>query len=190
MTPGTYQVRLRVGTQQWEQALEVRADPRLQVSAAALAVQLKLARQLADALDRSTSALFEARSLRAQSQERAAHANAELAGPLRAFDGELAALLKPAGDHPQAQARRGLEALNGDFATLYEQVNRADVAPTEAQTAATAQAAADWQALETPWQALRGAKADALNARLAGAQLAPLQPQREPPEDLDMADLE
>lgn len=190
VTPGTYQVRLRVGTQHWEQALEVRADPRLQVSAAELAAQLKLARQLADALDRSTSALFEARSLRAQSQERAAHANAELAGPLRAFDGELAALLKPAGDHPQPQARRGLEALNGDLATLYEQVNRADVAPTAAQTAATAQAVADWQALETTWQPLRGARTDALNARLASAQLTPLQPQLAPPKDLDMADLE
>ncbi len=190
VTPGTYQVRLHVGTQQWEQSLEVRSDPRLQVSAAALTTQLKLARQLADALDRSTTALFEARSLRAQSQERTVHASAQLARPLRAFDGELAALLKPADEHPHAPLRRGLEALNGDLATLYEQVTRADAAPTDAQTAATAQAVADWQALETTWQPLRGARSDALNAMLAGAQLAPLLPQLAPPRDPDMADLE
>ena len=201
--PGSYRVRLVVGAQHWEQPLEVRADPRLQVPQSAYASQLILAQQLAAALDHSTAALFGARSLRAQAQERSGHggdvarlkAYAQQLGTLISGPDEAAA--QPAGPQPAtatatptAEPRRGLETLNGDLATLYDQVGRADAAPTAAQGAASARALSEWQAVDHDWQQLRGTETQAINQILRRAHLAPLKPELAPPEDLDLADNE
>jgi hypothetical protein len=206
--PGSYRVRLLVGAEHWDQPLELRPDPRLRLRPEDYASQLKLARQLAAALDRSTTALLAARSLRAQAQERSTHFKAPAAGSaradgaarLRAFDQRLATLVageeENSADHQApvpavpSPGRRGLEALNGDLATLYDQVERADAAPTAAQSAAAARALADWQALEPVWQQLRAAETPGLNALLRRAQLAALRPELAPPGDLDLADNE
>jgi len=198
--PGSYRARLVVGAQHWDQPLEVRADPRIQVPQSAYVSQLIFAQQLAVALDRSTAALFAARSLRAQAQERAGHAGD--AARLRAYARQLATLIAghdessakqdtaPVTAPANVDQRRGLEALNGDLATLYDQVGRADAAPTAAQSAATAHALSEWQSVDSDWQKLRGSDAQAINQVLRRARLAPLQPELAPPQDLDRADIE
>lgn len=192
VVPGSYRVVLRVGANRWEQPLEVRPDPRLQVAPGAYASQLALAQQLADALDHSTTALFTARSLRAQAQERTGHAPASQATRLRDFAQQLATLIAGVDEQPARPpaAPRGLEALNTDIATLYDQVGRADAAPTAAQSTAAASAMAEWQTLQLALQKLAGPDTLSLNAALRQARLAPLQPELAPPEDLDLADNE
>lgn len=48
--PGTYQVRLSAGGRSWRQAVTVRLDPRLRLSAADLGAQFSTAKRVADAL--------------------------------------------------------------------------------------------------------------------------------------------
>jgi photosystem II stability/assembly factor-like uncharacterized protein len=188
--PGNYRVRLSVGQQHWEQPLEVRADPRLELPASAYASQLKVALQLSAALDASTAALFEARSLRAQVKERAGHLQGKRGAPLQSYDRKIDALVQGHETDKTVKRSRGLEALNGDLATLYDQVGRADAAPTAVQSAAAAEAIGEWGALAAAWQQLRGADTATLNTVLRQAQQSPLLPQLAPPEDLDLADNE
>ncbi len=210
--PGNYRVRLLVGTQHWDQPLEVQGDPRLKLSAADYASQLALAQQLAAGLDGSTAALLTARSLRAQIKERSTQlktpprgsALARLATDLREFDERLEKLLS--GHEPESSAPSatmapataattdtkppGLEDLNGELATLYDQVLRADAAPTAAQSAAAGHSLASWQALEPHWQQLLATLTPGLNKSLRQAHLAALRPELAPPKDPDLADNE
>ena len=195
--PGNYRVRLHVGTRQWEQMLEVRADPRVIVDAQSLEDQFKLSRRLAEALDRSTTALFEARSLRAQAQtletgdaikRLASQAKGiELAARSKVYQESVEALIT-GDDKPSATP--GLETLNGNIAALYNQLNRADAAPTQAQSMAAAHAIDDWQQIAVGWERVRGADTVALNNVLRRMRLAPLRPELAPPKDLDFADIE
>jgi photosystem II stability/assembly factor-like uncharacterized protein len=185
--PGNYKVRLHVGARQWEQTLEVRADPRVAVDAKSLDDQFKLSRQLAEALDRSTTALFEARSLRAQAEPLATGDATKLTSALKAYREHVELVI--AGDD-KAAASPGLETLNGNIATLYNQLNRADAAPTQAQSVAAAHAMADWQLIEVGWKRVRDTDTAELNRELRRAKLTLLKPELAPPRDLDLADIE
>jgi photosystem II stability/assembly factor-like uncharacterized protein len=214
VAPGNYRVRLLVGTQHWDQPLEVQGDPRLKLSAADYASQLALAQQLAAGVDGSTAALLTARSLRAQIKERSTElktpprgsALARVATDLHAFDERLEKLLSghepeagtpnatttPAPAPPATAGAKppGLEDLNGELATLYDQVLRADAAPTAAQSAAAGHSLADWQALQPQWQQMLATLAPGLNKSLRQAHLAVLRPELAPPKDPDLADNE
>jgi photosystem II stability/assembly factor-like uncharacterized protein len=185
-SPGNYRVRLRIGSHQWEAPLIVAADPRVKITPADFAAQASLARRLAAALDGSTGAMLEARSIRAQLKDLAAHAGADLAGRIRSLDVRVAALLESGEE--RAAPHRGLERLNGDIATLYTQVTDVDAAPTTVQAAETARALEEWRVFEPGWQRLRGDDVAALNRDLGKARLPRLRADLEPPRDLDLAD--
>jgi photosystem II stability/assembly factor-like uncharacterized protein len=186
--PGNYRVRLRIGSHQWESPLVVAADPRIKIAAADFAAQAALAQRLAAALDGSTGALLEARSIRTQLKELTAHAGADLAGRIRSLDVHVAALLESGEE--SAAPHRGLERLNGDVATLYAQVTDVDAAPTTVQAAETDLALKEWRGLEAGWRRLRDDEVVALNRDLGKARLLRLRADLEPPRDLDLADEE
>jgi photosystem II stability/assembly factor-like uncharacterized protein len=192
VAPGTYRVRLRVGKHQWEQSLTVMEDPRVKVSAEALDAQYALSKRLAGALDASTGALLEARSLRAQLKAVKAPAGGALGGRLHALDQRVAALVEAADEDKAAAAepQRRLERLNGDIATLYGELSRADAPPTRAQLAEAERAIKDWQPLESEWARVRVPELAALNAELRKARLRALSIDLAPPRDLDLADQE
>jgi hypothetical protein len=186
--PGVYRVRLSIGAHQWEQPLVVNPDPRVKIAAADSLAQFELAKRLADALDSSTGALFEARSLRAQLKDRTSHAGGALADRMQSLDHRIGELLEPpeAGGAPQ----RGLASVNGDFATLYTQATGADAAPTAVQVAETDRCLKEWQGLKDKWQHVRDDEVASLNKELAKASLPKLEPQLAPPQDLDSVDEE
>jgi hypothetical protein len=186
--PGTYRVRLSVGPHQWEQMLNVSADPRSKLSAEDFSAQFDLARRLAAALDGSTGALLEARSIRAQLTDLGSRADAALAPRIRALDLHIAALIESADDG--AAPVRGLERLNGDFLTLYTQVTDVDAAPTAVQASETELGLKDWSRIETGWRALRGGEAAELDRELLKARLPRLRFDIEPPRNLELADEE
>ena len=185
---GNYRVRLSVGAHQWEQALSVVADPRSKLKLEDFSAQFDLARRLAAALDGSTGALFEARSIRAQLKDLTPRADAGLAARIRSLDQRIAALLEPADDG--AAPARGLEHLNGDFATLYTQVTDADAAPTAAQVSETELALKDLSRIEAGWQDLRDRDVGELNRELLKVRLPRVRFDVEPPRNLDFADEE
>jgi photosystem II stability/assembly factor-like uncharacterized protein len=186
--PGVYRVRLSIGAHQWEQPLIVNPDPRVRITAADFSSQFELAQRLAGALDSSTGALLEARSLRAQLKDRTSRASGTLADRIQSLDHQIGELLEPpeAGGAPQ----RGLASVNGDFSGLYTQVTGADAAPTAAELAATDRCLKEWQGLKDRWQHVRDDEVAGLNKELAKASLPNLKPELAPPQDLDSADEE
>jgi photosystem II stability/assembly factor-like uncharacterized protein len=142
--PGNYVVRLSIGKRHWDQALRVLPDPRVSATAAEFAAQYALAQQLADALDASSDKVLQAKSMRVQLK--AMNAPGDAAGAAKALDQRLQELLEPA-----AQANgtppRGLQRVNNDIAQLYDQVNGADAAPTQSQSAAATRVLAECKAL-------------------------------------------
>src|SRR5437660_9206321 len=81
VTPGRYTVRLTVGGRSYVQSLAVRMDPRVHVTVAALTQQLALARRLASAIQRDSTALADLR---------AAKSADSLVAPLARLEGQLA----------------------------------------------------------------------------------------------------
>ena len=150
--------------------------------------QFALAKRLSAALDGSTGALLEARSLRAQLNELSASAGANLARQIRILDLHIAACVE-SGDE-SAALKRGLQHLKGDLATLYTQITDVDAAPTAVQALEGELALREWQDLEVAWLKLLDSEAAELNRRLKSARLPPLRKDREPPRDLDLADEE
>jgi hypothetical protein len=190
--PGTYRVRLQIGKQQWEQPLTVIADPRVKTSTADFDAQYALSRRLAAALDASTGALLEARSLRAQLRDAKLPGSGKLGERLHALDQRIAGLIEaPEEDKPAAtEAARRLERLNGDIAALYGKIARADAAPTQAQQSEAERAIADWQPLASQWAQLRSQDLASLNSALRAAHRPALRIGLAPPRDLDLADQE
>ncbi len=195
--PGHYRARLRIGGHQWEQTLELIADPRVKPGEQQYAEQLRLSRSLAGALDASTEALEQGRSLRAQLKSLPAPAGGTVAAQINALDRQLGTLIAPEESQTQDAAHadlppphRGLEKLNGDLQDLYGQVNSADAAPTAAQTSAAEQAVNDYHSLASQWQQLLRGDVAALNGVLRASHLPTLRPQLAPPRDADLADEE
>jgi hypothetical protein len=190
--PGEYRVVLRIGKHSWEQPLTVVADPRVKAMPADYGAQFELARRLADALDASTGALLEVRSLRAQIKDLTPSPAGALAGQVRALDQALAELLAPpdsAADGRPAD-RHGLEGVNGDLATLYGQVTSADAAPTKVQVTAADAAVTEWRPLAAEWERRKSKDVAVLNAALRHARIKILRADLAPPHDADQADLE
>ena len=186
--PGTYRVLLRIGAHTWDAALAVTADPRIKITAQDFSAQFDLARRLAAALDGSTAALLEARSIRAQLKDLTGRGVGSLAGQVKALDEHLGALIEPAKDG--GVTRRGLEGLNGDVAALYEQVTAADAAPTSAQASETDLVLTEWLQVQARWQRLLIDDVASLNRHLKKASLGNLRTDIDPPEDPDIANEE
>jgi photosystem II stability/assembly factor-like uncharacterized protein len=181
--PGVYQVVLKVGAHEWHAPLTVKGDPRVTTTEPEYVAQFTTAHRLAEALDESTDALEQAKSLRGQIKDLLENPGA-LGDQLHALDGRIAALLKPEGDHPPAP---GLEKLNGEATGLYAEVNAADVAPTAVQSSETDRLVSDWQSLKPKWQEVQGG-VKSLSVALAKAKRPKLEPQKALPRDLNFAD--
>jgi hypothetical protein len=187
-SPGLYRVRLHVGNQVSETPLRVGPDPRVTIPAADYAAQLTLALNLAAGLDRSTEALLEARSIRAQLKAPRERAHGELLEQIKELDEHLDGLIESSAEG--TAHRLGLESVNGRLAALYEQVTGVDAAPTAAQVRDANLALAAWQVLLDPWLQLRRTELAAVDRGLRTAHFAPIRPELEPPRDLEFADEE
>jgi hypothetical protein len=183
--PGDYQVRLSIGAQQWRVPLTLRPDPRVKMSAQDYAAQFSTGHELAGALDASSAALLACKSLRAQLDQLHSKASGSLSEQMHLLDTHLGELL----ESPAKQApRRGLEALNGDAAALFGEINGVDALPTAVQLEETKRISADWHDVEPRWRQLRDVEVPQLNRLLAKARLPRLVPDSEPPRDLNFAD--
>ncbi len=205
--PGDYRVRLTVGGRHWEQPLTVVPDPRVRLDAAGYAAQFELAERLAAALDDSTGALLQVRSLRAQIKALGCPAGVPADGRVQAFDRTLAQFMEgstggePVAGQPAGQAqgdaassglpspRRGLESVNGDLATLYGLVVAADAAPTRSQAMAAENVLSEWRPIDAEWERIRSQLAG-LNAARRRSGRPPLREDLAPPHDPDQADVD
>jgi hypothetical protein len=167
-------------------ALRVEPDPRLEVSAAALASQLALARRIDAALAVSYQAVEQLRALGRQLEPLAAPGAA--AGARAGDPGDLgrtaAALLRKVraltGHEPDFPAvpekEPGFSSIHAGLAALAVSVSAADGAPTTQAAAAFAAYRAQLDRALAAWAKLRAADLPALNRQLAARGSPPIEP--------------
>jgi Sortilin, neurotensin receptor 3, len=137
VVPGKYTVRLTAGGHSAEQSLEIRLDPRVTATAAALAEQFELESAICEAMNTTGTTLDAVRSIRLQARKLAekplqpGHLNAmrELTGTDRRLE-YLEGSAVPNG--PQVK-KESLVLLSADLGTLLAAVDTADSVPTEAE---------------------------------------------------------
>jgi photosystem II stability/assembly factor-like uncharacterized protein len=188
--PGTYRVRLQIGSRRWEQSLSLTPDPRVGLVQQDYLAQLTQAQGLADALDASTAKLLQVKSLRTQLKALNTAQTRVIATQAKALDERLLGLLKSESNTQDAAAYRGLERVNGDLANLYEQVVGADAAPTNAQHSAAVSLLKDWQSIAALSASIWQDDLTPINQVLSKAHLPLLRGDRQDAEDSESSDEE
>lgn len=170
--PGEYTVQLVANGRNYTQTLVVKNDPRVKTSASELDQQFNLETRLASILTRSSQAVIEARSVRAQVKARSGQASGALAGAIKGFGAKLKDVLGsselPTGS---ALAPETLSGVNGKIRALYGEVDRADVAPTTAQINAADQVERELARVIERWEGIKTTDIPALNRQLHGSHL-------------------
>ncbi|HET7504834.1 MAG TPA: hypothetical protein VFK02_27615 [Kofleriaceae bacterium] len=175
--PGRYTVKLILGGKTYTAPLEVKLDPRVKLSPAALTQQHQLEQRLADLVTRSSKLVMEAQSVADQLGKLKPGADA-LKAQVAGTTAKLTELLSgPKGPRVPGKARPPtLGSVNGNFTALYGGVE-VDAAPTAAQLAEAARAERELTALAASWNALKAAELAPLNAALTQAGMAPIKPE-------------
>jgi hypothetical protein len=166
--PGEYTVKLTANGHSYTAPLTVKMDPRVKISPAALEQQFKAETRLASMMTRSTHAIMEARSLHDQLEKLATQANTTLSASIKDLEKKATAILDGTGGNAAAPAPT-LTAVNGSVTALYNEIDRADAAPTSQQSEAVAKIDKDFEAVTKQWADLKSYDLPALNRQLSAA---------------------
>jgi photosystem II stability/assembly factor-like uncharacterized protein len=181
--PGTYRLELTAGGRTCTASLRVEADPRLAVSAAALASQLALARRIDTAMAESYQAFHRLRDLaRRLDQLAASLPRAAGRGPGRELSAAIAALRQKIDELAgrerefleETEKQTGLTRTHTGLTALAVAVGTGEAAPTAQATAAFAAYRALLDRQLAGWSTLRTADLPALDRRLAARGLPPI----------------
>jgi photosystem II stability/assembly factor-like uncharacterized protein len=169
--PGRYTVTLTVGGTSYRQPLTVQMDPRVKAPAAALVQQFSFSVELAALLGRQDAALKQVRALRARLRELKERASA-VTEAVSAFDRE-AGLVEgtPGGFGAATGGAEGLARIGGQLASLYDDVQGVDDAPTTQAVAAIDDRRTALLGVLARWDELKTNGLAALNERLRAASL-------------------
>lgn len=176
--PGNYTVRLTANGKSYTAPLTIKLDPRVHTTPAGLEQMFKLEQILADAVTRSSEAVFQAKSV--QEQIAALHPSDAVVAALKAFDEKVSAALN--GPKPAANAAKtpSLSSVNDDAYSLYKMVGQVDAAPTPAQERDTTKLEQDLPVVLNQWTAILKADLPAINTQLRSAGLPEINPQKKP----------
>ncbi|MGA8143740.1 MAG: hypothetical protein WB987_07620 [Candidatus Acidiferrales bacterium] len=182
--PGTYSVKLTVAGASFSAPLTVRLDPRVKTPPEGLRALFQMQSSLADMMTRISEAVAQARSLHEQLEKASASATGAAKDSIESLDKKVSAVLESApATAPQKSGTPAMPAgapeptltqVAGNIAPLYAEIDRADAAPTPAQTQALATIERDFAATIKRWEALRSSDIPALNRQLKSADLPEL----------------
>ena len=156
--PGVYTVVLTVGGSTYRESITVKEDPRVHVTLAALTAQFDMEQQLTSAMDHTFDAIQQINKFRQDLKSRSGESTGVQGEQIPALDkkaADLAGASGPRGFGAQANATDNFTRLNLECAQLYGQIDGADAAPTEAQTAAARDLEARVSALLANWKQLQ-----------------------------------
>ena len=170
--PGTYTLRLSVNGETYSQPLNVKMDPRVNVSDADLRKQLDLALRISHAMQRNIETIEQAKKTSAQLRDLASKASPALRAEIAALTERVDKLM---GSSPRGLPGSGLARLHGTLGGVLSAVNSADRAPTQQAIAVFQQTNADLQQKLSEWTAIRQ-QITALNAKLAQEKLPAIDP--------------
>jgi photosystem II stability/assembly factor-like uncharacterized protein len=189
--PGQYAVRLTVNGQTFTAPLTVKMDPRVKTSREGLVEMFQLQSRLASMMTHSTEDVTQARSAHEQLQKLAGQASGPLADAISTLHKKVSALLGGGGGFfAPASPNPTLSRTNGEAATLYAEIGRADATPTPAQTSAVAKTEKTFAAVSSQWKQLKAVDLPALNKQLHDANLPEIQLVSKSAEDDDSEDVE
>jgi photosystem II stability/assembly factor-like uncharacterized protein len=200
--PGVYAVKLTAGSASLSAPLTIRMDPRTKTPPEGLRALFEMQTSLANRMTRSSKAVAQARSIHEQLEKLSSQASGATKDAIESLDKKISALLEaapPASPQkppapgtpavPPAPADATLTQVSGNIAALYAEIDRADAAPTPAQSQALATIEKDFAASAQRWDAIRSSDIPALNRQLKSSSLPGLnaesnaKPQEEMGED-------
>ena len=169
--PGVYEVRLTVAGRALTAPLEVKMDPRVNVSAPTLNQQLALALKVAEALAQSHDAAQQVREVRRQIKELEAKLsgdprNQDILAALKSVDEKAIAIGGSGQQQFPPPAEPTLASINGALADLITIVGSADTAPTTQARDALETYRLLLERQLASWRALKARDLAALNAIL------------------------
>jgi hypothetical protein len=173
VVPGKYQVRLVAGEHTETHEFEVKMDPRVKAAATDLQQQFEADTKVASAVNASSEAVTQTRTVHEQISRLLDKAPNSLKDSLESLDRRISELLDA--DQESGSARVStLPAMNANLITLYAEIGRADAAPTLAQVDAVNKNQAAFDTMLTRWNQLKSHDIPALNHGLKGAGLPEL----------------
>jgi hypothetical protein len=184
VVPGTYSVHLAVNGTSMTAPLTIKMDPRVKVSRADLQKKFDLSMRLYEAMNNSSKAVNQARSVHEQLDDLAASATAPLKDSLESLNGKITELLdgvKKAGGSEESETT--LSGVNSDVIALYKQVEQSDAAPTVAQAEAFNAVNAKLSGRTREWDELKREQLPKVNEQLRSSGKSELRldlPPREP----------
>jgi hypothetical protein len=173
--PGQYTVRLTVEGKSYTALLTVKMDPRVKAPPAGLEQQFQMETRLASMMAQAAEAVLQARSAGEQLHSLAAKASGQARTAITTFRNKLNGVLGKSGESSAAATELTLTRVNGDLASLYGDVDRADAPPTVAETHAITETERNFAGAMQRWNALKNSDLPALNRQLRSAGLPALQ---------------
>jgi photosystem II stability/assembly factor-like uncharacterized protein len=171
VVPGTYTVRLTVDGKSSTAPLIVKLDPRVKTSPAGLQKKFEVESKLASLVSQSSVAVMQAGSIHKRLEDLS---GADKPGKtnVEPFDKKLTALLGAQGGFLASPSPEPtLSRVNGQAATLYQQVWGSDAEPTSSQMDALAATEHDNAGVMKRWNDFKGADLPALNRLLQDAKI-------------------
>ena len=134
VTPGRYTIKLTVNSNSVSAPLTVKIDPRVKTSQAGLQKKFDTSMKLYSALDESSKAVNQARSVQEQLEELAKSGPASMKQEVADLGKRVSELLEGG---KSAESETSLSGVNGDVIALYKEVEKSDGEPTAAQESST-----------------------------------------------------
>ncbi len=174
--PGTYTVRLTVDGKSSSAPLTIKMDPRVKTSMPGLEKKFQAEMRAASIMTESAQALLQGGSIRAQLEKLNAQADNPTKDAIAAIDTKLTGLLGAAGGFfaPPSQEAT-LRRVNGQAATLYQQVWQPDAEPTSPQMDALSTTDHDSSAVLKRWSEFKNTDLPALNRLLRESKVPEVQ---------------
>jgi len=178
--PGIYTVKLNANGKSFTQQLTVKMDPRVTTSSTDLAQQFNLSLQAYRGMNRTFETVNQIKKLRAQLKDLIGRVGrGPLAEALNNLDKKAAAI----GGEGRGEGAGGgiidvrepnLTRLNGGFASLLDQLQDADLAPTQPMVSASFELQTVLTKLWADWENLKTKEITVINEQLRAANQSPL----------------
>lgn len=171
--PGTYTVRLTVGTKTFSELITVVIDPRITTPSEGLETQFRSSSLLSGWINEDAVLFAQAKSLQKTATDTAASVpDPALRDSLKQLSTSLAALAGAGGRSRSAStANPSLSVLNNELARVYAIIQGSDNAPTSQALAAVESLRAEMDRQRTAWQQLQSGQLQTVNEQLRKAKL-------------------
>jgi photosystem II stability/assembly factor-like uncharacterized protein len=177
--PGKYTVRLTANGTTVSMPLTITMDPRVKTPAAGLQQTFALEQKLAELVDRSSQAVFQAKSVQEQIEK--IKPTGTLTSPLKEFKEKVDAALEGPENLPSGSAKPpALNDVNEHSYELYKMIGQVDAAPTAAQQDETARVERELPQAIATWDRIVKTDLPPINTQLKQAGLTEINPEQKP----------